>query len=189
MEKEKLEKNRLMVQKETSYFLGINKEDERVYLRLPSFDCGWYWGCGYISTYRGSFNSENNYSMHTHFKGYIIGQQEEYDFDKGHYVKKEYTHHLNEVLKETVLTDKESWVLSELISSMEKLKDSAEFFNRGGGNMTDNPLKEELKDEEMYKKINGRLLPKIFIEIDKLLKGNKEGCLTEDYFNKMVVYE
>jgi hypothetical protein len=184
-----LNKQRLKVQQENAYFLGINQENERVYLRLPSFDCGWYWGCGYISTYSGYKNTEANFSMHTHFKGYIIDKQEIYNSEKQTFVSGEYKHHLNEVLKETVLNDSESWVLSELIETMELLKSMLEFHHIGGTHKTENPLKDLFKDIDKYKQICEVLLPKVFVEIDRILKSEKDNLLIEEYFKNQVKYK
>ena len=183
-----MEKKRISIQDTKGYFLGINKEDERVYLMLPSFDCGWYWGCGYISTYRGTMNTESNFSMHTHFKGYIIGQEEEYNHEKGVFQKTKYTHHLNEVLKESVLNEKESWVLSELIQTMELLKELLEFHHKGGMHMTENPLKDLFKDTDRYKHICEELLPSVFVEIDRILKGDEQPLKEKETFFKQVKY-
>ena len=52
------------------YLLGINKEDKKVYLTKPSWDCSWYWGFGYIDMP----------DSHSHWKGEIVGQMNKYDF-------------------------------------------------------------------------------------------------------------
>ena len=51
------------------YLLGKDKYNEVVWLESPKWDCGWYWGFGYIETY----TNQNNPSMakditcHTHW--------------------------------------------------------------------------------------------------------------------------
>jgi len=139
------------------YLLGIDKDGEEVYLTAPSWDCDWYWGFGYIER-KGS---------HSHWNSDIVGKQEDGS----------YCHHLNENkdIAETVLTDKESWKLSELMKSFYILRETADFYHRGGSHITDNPLKDKLKNDTEYKRINKLLLPLIFKEINKILSPKKEG--------------
>ena len=154
------------------YLLGIDKENKYFWLESPSFDCGWYWGFGYIERYTNNKNPERakDTASHTHFKGGIIGEQEFYDYKKRCFRKGEYKHHLNEHdLKASVLSDDESWELSELMNSYYLLRETAEFFNHGGSHTTKNPLEDDLKKPDLVKEINWVLLPKIFKEVDKLL--------------------
>ena len=52
-------------------FLG-KLDGENVWLAPPSWDCGWYWGFGYIQ----------NRNMHTHYEGRGVTKSENYDFEK-----------------------------------------------------------------------------------------------------------
>ena len=46
--------------------LGI-KDGEKVWLEMPTFDCNWYWGFGYLETYTGSQPSKSRDILsHTH---------------------------------------------------------------------------------------------------------------------------
>jgi hypothetical protein len=172
------------------YLLGIDKNDCYFWLEEPSFDCGWYWGFGYIEKYTNNNPSiARDIISHSHFKGEIIGEQEIYNSKMGGFQKGEYKYHLNEHdLKASVLSDDESWKLSELMNSFYLLSEVAGFFHRGGSHISENPLISVLKDENMYRKINEVLIPKIFVEIDKLLKSNKEEPKTEQYFKDKIKY-
>ncbi len=145
------------------YLLGKNKDNEYVYLTAPSWDCDWYWGFGYIKK-TGS---------HTHWNSDIVGKQEDGS----------YCHHLNENkdIVESVLTDSESWKLSELMESFYILRKTAEFYHMGGSHITENPLKDKLKNKSEYNKINNKLLPLIFKEIDKILSPKGGKRFADDY--------
>lgn len=59
-----MEKQKITKFGDDYYLLGINQNNEKVWLKQPSWDCDWYWGLGYVQTF------EENYSdidMHTHF--------------------------------------------------------------------------------------------------------------------------
>ena len=80
------------------YLLGVRKEDGlKVWLQEPSWDCGWYWGFGYIEIY--SKNQKALYE-HTHFDSLFFGKE------------KDAFKMLKEYFKETVLTDKEKWQIT-----------------------------------------------------------------------------
>ena len=51
------------------YLLGKDKDNEIVWLESPKWDCGWYWGFGYIETYtnRNNPSMAKDISSHTHW--------------------------------------------------------------------------------------------------------------------------
>lgn len=161
------------------YLLGIDNDNRLVWIEAPKWDCGWYWGFGYIERYTNNKNPSKakDIESHSHFQGEIVGQQEFYNHEKQVFQKGEYIHHLNENpnFKASVLTDGESWLLSELMSSFYILQKTAEFFKDGKSNLTDNPLKESFKRQDWRKEINEKMLPLLFKKIDELLspKGAK----------------
>ena len=144
------------------YLLGRDKDGDYVWLEAPSWDCGWYWGFGYIERYKNNRKPSiaEDISSHSHWDNEIVGN-----------IDGEYRHHLNANpnIVESVLTDEESWKLAELMKSYYILKETADFFKHGGSHLTENPLKNFLQSEEQTKRINEVLLPEIFKEIDKLL--------------------
>lgn len=120
---------------------GVN-----TYLAAPSWDCNWYWGFGYIQ----------NEDLHTHFDSLsktknMWDSVKEY-FDDG----------------TLSIDDEKLWKLCELMRTFYTLKETAEVYHRGGSNYGFNPLKEILKDEAQYKKINFEILPSIFDEVYKI---------------------
>lgn len=143
------------------YLLGIDKDECYVWLETPSWDCGWYWGFGYIERYTNNKNPQNakDISSHSHFNSELVGKQEQ-----------GYCYHINDensIFKATTLTDKESWELSELMQSFYTLKKTAEFFKNGKSNTSETSL--NFKDDLIYNMINKEILPEIFKRIDEIL--------------------
>ena len=148
------------------YLLGRDKDGFNVYLEAPSWDCGWYWGFGYVERYTNKLNPEKakDVSSHGHWDSNVVGV--------GHSKQThEYCSHLNENnnFVASVLNDEESWVLAELMGSFYVLSKTARFFHGGGAHLTENPCKKLLKSLRLEKRINSVLLPAIFAEVDKLL--------------------
>lgn len=48
--------------------LGIRKDGQKVWLSEPKWDCGWYWGFGYLGEYSGR---EIEYLDHSEFQKLI----------------------------------------------------------------------------------------------------------------------
>jgi hypothetical protein len=140
------------------YLLGKNRYGELVWLESPTWDCGWYWGFGYVETYTNNRypHLARDISSHSHFSG-LIGKQ-----DNGKYI-----YHINEIM-DTPLTDTESWELSDLMKRFYTLKESAEVFHRGNANYTSN-TKHDSKNEDLAKYINEVELPKIFARVIEIL--------------------
>ena len=120
-------------------------DGEKVWLAPPSWDCEWYWGYGYI---------QNN-NLHTHFSML--------DTNDNLYTAIEKRFNGTFVLK-----DRNLWTFCELMKTFYYLKDIADLYRSGDSHYTTNPLAEDIKNLEEYKRINENLLPKIFLEIDKL---------------------
>ena len=54
------------------YLIGINSEGEKVFLEQASWDCGWYWGFGYLETYTNNrqITRSKDISSHSHFSNF-----------------------------------------------------------------------------------------------------------------------
>ena len=91
------------------YLLGADKKGVYYWLEEPSFDCGWYWGFGYIETYTNNKHPEisediNSHTFATHF-------YEEWVTDR---------------LVVTTFSDEEKWALCELFDDFYFLRELAE---------------------------------------------------------------
>lgn len=154
------------------YLLGRWKSGEYFWLEEAKWDCGWYWGFGYIEVYTNSKNPHlsRDVSSHTHWNSGVVGDLEfRLNPDKWDDVTKKYVYHLNDnpEVAESVLTDKESWELAELLKSYYTLRETAEVFGRGSSHVAG--VEYNYKDETVTKQVNEKILPKLFAEIYKIL--------------------
>ena len=64
------------------YLLGEDQDGIKYWLQSPSFDCGWYWGFGYIMTYTNNRRPDlaKDIDSHQHIEG-LLGQQYTYDYE------------------------------------------------------------------------------------------------------------
>ena len=143
------------------YLLGRDADGVNYWLEEASWDCGWYWGFGYVETYTNNKypHLSRDIKSHQHFDGLFLKGA---IFDS-----------FKELLVETPLSDKEIWKLLELIDTFYTLRESADFFKNGGSHISANPLMFELKNEKIYNNINQELLPHVFKEIYKLLSPER----------------
>lgn len=143
------------------YLLGKDKEGNYLWLEAASFDCSWYWGFGYVEVYTNQLNPAmaRDISSHTHLNG-LIGIKDKDD---------EYIHHINEILTESVFSDHESWVFSDLMTSFYTLNKCANLYYSGNSNLTVTG-DFSLQDLDQNKHINESVLPKLFNEIYSILE-------------------
>ena len=111
-------------------YLGNTTEYGRLYLSKHSWDCGWYWGMGYIGNSR--------LHMHMHIDSLING---EYDvnkiFDGG-----------------TKITQDQWWVIRDLFRQAYALKCAAFVYQYGGRQTTKLGITDCIKNLEMAALIN-----------------------------------
>lgn len=154
------------------YLLGRYKDGHTFWLEAPSWDCGWYWGFGYVDTYtRPEGPPAKDISCHTHYDGLLFKKHEYYDFDKKCWQLGPYLHTLSDHpdVTECVLTKQEQWVLSDLMQMGYTLKKTAEMYRHGNAYLTTHTLTPELNRPDREKEINEVELPLIFKQIDRLL--------------------
>lgn len=145
--------------------LGYNN-NEPIYLSPPSWDCGWYWGFGYIG----------NKNCHYHING--LTKIETYNFEAKAFTCKNvnlydgFIEHFGDTLK---VRKSDLLALVELFSTFYKLKETAEVLGRGGSNYTTNPVKDLIINIDEVTRINNIVLPQVFEEIYKILWRNAEN--------------
>lgn len=137
------------------YYLGTNSNG-RIYLSPPSFDCGWYWGFGYLV----------NKDCHYHLAG-VDKNMNLYDALIAHFHNNTFIFSTN--IKENEYSNK-LWTFCELIETSYALKKTAEVLDRGGIHYTENPCSDLIKNHAEVKRINETVLPAIFNKINVLLK-------------------
>lgn len=141
------------------YLLGKDKDGIKYWLEQGTFDCGWYWGIGYIETYQQNWtpSKARDINSHQHFNGLFFNRNKNgYDAFK-------------EFFTETTLTDKEIWQLVELMKTAYTMREYSDTLHRGGAHYTTNPCQDIIKNEEEYKRINEIVIPAILAEVYELL--------------------
>lgn len=149
---------------EKLYLLGKDKDGEQYWLQAPSWDCGWYWGLGYIEILSNKQNPElsRDIELHTHFKNLFLKD-------------KIYAEDLFEKLfVETTLNENEIYQLMDYMITCYNLKTTAEILRRGYSHHTEEAKIDILKNKDFANYINKILLPAIFERIDNLLGGERK---------------
>lgn len=73
--------------------------------------------------------------------------------------------------KETPVNNNELWKLVELMKSFYVTRNYSDFIHRGSAGYSSNPVKDSIKNEEEYNRINKTVIPNIISEVYKIL-GN-----------------
>ena len=132
-------------------FNSLSKGD-RIYIDKHSFDCGWYWGFGYIG----------NAHMHTHFDSVFLKGANDIKMPSELFVVPKYT-------------DKEWWLILDLFKQAYTLKQCAEVYQYGGHYIT-NEHTQLIKNDELADKINSdleKVLNKVWDILSKKIKIEK----------------
>jgi len=155
------------------YLLGQDEDGINCWLEEPKWDCGWYWGFGYIITYTNNRSPHlaKDMNSHSHFSVFV-GEQEEYDYNKGCFVKGEYINNVYDSpkLAKTVFDENEGWKLSELFKQFYLFQEMAKLCHCGSAGIS--TVKEAKHDEDIkgwYESINKQIIPRITAEILKIL--------------------
>lgn len=143
-----------------NYLLGI-KDGETYYLEEAHWDCNWYWGLGYVESYKGRGTSDRSWTGHSHF---------DYLFLKPAKFVDGFRDFFND---NTPLSNEEIWKLLELMKSAYLARNYSDMLYTGGANYTENPCKETIKNEAEYKRINEEVIPAIMKEVYKILSPEK----------------
>ena len=123
-------------------------DNENIYLSAPSWDCGWYWGFGYLG----------NKNCHYHVSGLNAHENINlYDAFKKHFGDS------------LTINDRELWTICELFKTFYALKETAEVLGRGGSHYTTNPIASLIINKKEVKRINEIIMPELFSEIYKIL--------------------
>ncbi len=144
--------------------IALGKVDGRtIYLSAPKWDCGWYWGFGYLG----------NKDCHYHVDG--LKKIETYNTEKQCWEYEfvnlfdGFKKHFD---KDTFIVTKDSylWTLCELFSTFYTLKETAEVLGRGGAHYTSNPCQSIIMNKDEANRINTIVIPSILNEIYRILK-------------------
>lgn len=139
--------------------IGIN-DGENIYLSAPSWDCGWYWGFGYLG----------NRNCHYHVDG----------LNKKINLHDALIEHFG---KSLTIRESKLWEFSELFQTFYTLRETAEVLGRGGSHLTSNPCKDIIINKDEVERINNIVLPSIFIAIYDIIDMCKDDA---KLFKKLV---
>ena len=128
-------------------------DNNRYYLRKPKFECGWYWGLGYLATGRSCLSGHfDSYFKETPFCDYD-------DFD------------------DTPFTEHEKYIITDYMGQLYKLREVADMYHRGCTWITTdadvlNTFAEQNTAE--YKRICNVLIPTIWNALVDVLLDEEE---------------
>jgi hypothetical protein len=112
--------------------LNLFISGESLWLEKHTWDCGWYWGFGYIG----------NKNLHTHAEIFI----EELLWKNA-----------DEVFEKTKFNNNDFWVFKDLLKQAYSLKKTAEIYIHGGHCLEKEGVTDIIKSEEKAKTINDDL--------------------------------
>lgn len=144
------------------YFLGETPDGKKHWLEEARWDCEWYWGGGYIETYTNNSNPSRSRDIesHQHFDSLFL-KKSKCAFDA-----------FNEYFSQHPFTNKEVWLICELMRSFYIAREYSDMLHIGGAHYTTNPAKDTIKsEEEEYQRINTHVIPKIMQELYTILGG------------------
>ena len=156
-----------------NYLLGEDEDGIRYYLEEAHFDCGWYWGIGYIETFTNNRQPTRSVDImsHEHFNckfmrgGYVDGYEK--------------------FFKKSVLNRHEIYKLFELMECAYTLSKMAGICECRPDRVNDGTCYDYLKNQSEYLNIIKVKLPAVLADIYNLLGGN----LTKEYFGKQAIYK
>lgn len=156
--------------------LGTSTEfDGDVFIKRPSWECGWYWGFGYLERWNSRIG---DIDFHTHINRQFSKDKDGRDCN--------WYEGMQELLDQGDVfeNDKQRWKFLEIVKTIYNLKMTAEVLGRGGSHYASNPLSEEIKHHNEVRRINNYLIPKLIDEMYKVLyivtDEIPDGCSSQE---------
>lgn len=139
------------------YLLGTDAQGVKYWLESPSWDCGWYWGFGYIQTYvRNQMpDRAKDIDSHEHAENFLSEWFTEWNNSTPR-------------LSMQTFSSQEGWELSELFAQFYFLKSAAENFGRGKCYVA-NTSAPNWEKKDLVKEINEKLIPAVTARIIEIL--------------------
>ena len=158
-----MEKQKLHIFKKDVYLLGTDKDGIKYFLEEPSWDCGWYWGFGYIETYENNARPERSRDINSH--------QHATDFYPDWVLSDK------AILNERTFTYDECWTLAQLFNDFYTLKDLAETMRHNGklGNYTSDNRGFDFRKiiSASEDEINRKRIPEVMAKIIAILSPDE----------------
>ena len=131
------------------YLLGVDHEGTHYWLEEAKWDCGWYWGGGYVETFTNDEHpgQSRDINSHSHFDSmFFKGNKNGYDAFK-------------EFFAYTPFTNNELWQICELMKAFYLARQYSDMLFTGGAHYTSNPAKETIQCLKEYGRINNEVIP------------------------------
>jgi hypothetical protein len=135
------------VEEMSRILLGKTADNERIYLSKHKWDCGWYWGMGYVG----------NNDSHFHFESYLKGTK----------------YNVTDHFVETKIIQNEWWILRDLFIQAYALKRCAEVYSHGGHQTSKEGITDIIRNEVLAKTLNAdleKILNKIWEVMEEINK-------------------
>ena len=154
-----MEKQTLTIFGKKNYLLGTDQNGRKLFLVAPSWNCGWYWGFGYIETYTNNRHPERSRDIasHNHFDRLFGNKCNLYDGFK-------------RIIKDSTLDDDEIWMLVDYMKTFYCLQETAEILKSGSSHYSERAKLDIVKDEAYAERINKVILPELFKHIEDLFE-------------------
>jgi hypothetical protein len=114
---------------------GTYADGQNLYLEKHKWDCGWYWGFGYIG----------NKDCHFHFESLL------YNLNGVQFPL------ASDMFESTKFTDNEWWIVRDLFIQAYALKSAAEAYRYGGAQSYKQGVTDVIKSSDMCTRINTTL--------------------------------
>lgn len=137
------------------YLLGQDADGINYWLEEATWDCDWYWGGGYTNNKRPDASRDIN--SHQHFDGLFFNRNKN-GFDA-----------FKEFFAETPFTNREIWIICELMKSFYVARRYSDMLHCGGAHYTENPSKNVIMCFDEYKRINQYVIPDIMKNLYSIL--------------------
>jgi len=153
-------------------FLLGKKDGELYWLEQASFDCDWYWGLGYVESYRGHGTLDKSWRGHQHFDSMFL-EKTKYGI---------YIDVWKKFFEETPLTDDEIWEVLELMKSAYTCRQYSDMIHRGGSHITSKVKVDLINNDAEYGRLNNAVIPVILNKVyEILLPKNEDGTIYGTY--------
>ena len=158
----------------THYLLGEDENGLKYWLEEPTFNCGWYWGLGYIETFTNNRQPTRSVDImsHEHFDSKFMMNYGSID---GYL----------DFFKKSVLDRHDTYRLFELMECAYTLSKMAGICERGSAWVSKNDCYDTLKDQNLYLEIIQKKLPAVISAICNLLGGKTKP----EQFEKQAIYK
>lgn len=141
------------------FLLGQDEDGTKYFLEEARFDCGWYWGIGYVETFTNNRNPalSKDIRSHTHFDSLFFNRKVNgYEAFKA-------------LLPDNPFSDRELWEILELMRSAYIARRYSDMLHCGGANYTSNPAKGVISCEAEYNRINNDVIPTILGKLYEII--------------------